>query len=278
MSLQLMYITNDTAIAQIAEKCGVDRIFVDMEYIGKDLRQGGMNTVQNRHTTEDVRRMKNALSTAELLVRCNPIHDRTEQYVSSEQEIEEIITAGAEYIMLPYFKDAKAVERFLRCVNGRCKTVLLFETPEAVEAADEILTLQGIDEVFIGLNDLSLGYHKKFMFEILADGTVEELAIRFRKRKIPFGFGGIAAVGQGMLPAEKIIREHYRLFSQSVILSRSFCNTQELKDTEEIERIFAEGIRKIREVERECAEYQAYFKENISEIQDIVEQIKQRVG
>ena len=35
MSLKLMYITNRPEIAQIAESAGVDRIFVDMEYIGK---------------------------------------------------------------------------------------------------------------------------------------------------------------------------------------------------------------------------------------------------
>lgn len=33
--LKLMYITNRTKIARIAEAAGVDRIFVDMEYIGK---------------------------------------------------------------------------------------------------------------------------------------------------------------------------------------------------------------------------------------------------
>lgn len=277
MSLKLMYITNDETVAKIAEKSGVDRIFVDMEYIGKELRQGGMNTVQNHHDLDDVRRIKATLQSSELLVRCNPIHEKTEQYMSSEQEINEIIKAGADYIMLPYFKKVSEVDSFLRYVDGRCKTVLLFETPEAVEVVDEILTLQGIDEVFIGLNDLSLGYHKKFMFEILADGTVEQLAVRFRKHKIPFGFGGIAAIGQGMLPAEKIIREHYRLFSQSVILSRSFCNTQELTEKTEIERIFIDGIKKIRRAECECAEHQLYFKENLCEIQDIVEQIKQRV-
>ena len=33
MALKLMYITNKPEIAQIAESSGVDRIFVDMEYI-----------------------------------------------------------------------------------------------------------------------------------------------------------------------------------------------------------------------------------------------------
>ena len=48
--LKLMYITNDPKIAVIAENAGVDRIFVDMEYIGKSDRQGGMDTVQCFHT------------------------------------------------------------------------------------------------------------------------------------------------------------------------------------------------------------------------------------
>ena len=34
MPLNLMYITNRPEIAQIAESSGVNRIFVDMEYIG----------------------------------------------------------------------------------------------------------------------------------------------------------------------------------------------------------------------------------------------------
>ena len=53
-NIKLMYITNRPEVAVIAEKNGVDRIFVDMEYIGKDLRQGGMDTVQSHHTIEDI--------------------------------------------------------------------------------------------------------------------------------------------------------------------------------------------------------------------------------
>ena len=54
--LKLFYITKDPAVARIAQAAGVDRIFVDMEYIGKAQRQGGMDTVQNHHTVEDVAR------------------------------------------------------------------------------------------------------------------------------------------------------------------------------------------------------------------------------
>lgn len=61
MPLKLMYITNRPDIAQIAETAGVDRIFLDMEYIGKTARQGGMDTVQNHHTLEDVKKLQKRL-------------------------------------------------------------------------------------------------------------------------------------------------------------------------------------------------------------------------
>ena len=57
--LKLMYITNNPEIARIAEDAGVDRIFVDLEHIGKTDRQGGMDTVQSHHTIEDVKEIRN---------------------------------------------------------------------------------------------------------------------------------------------------------------------------------------------------------------------------
>ena len=43
--LKLMYITNDPTVAKIAADAGVDRIFIDMEVLGKAERQGDMDTV-----------------------------------------------------------------------------------------------------------------------------------------------------------------------------------------------------------------------------------------
>ena len=177
--LKLMYITNRPEIAQIVEKSGVQRIFVDMEYIGKSDRQGGMDTVQSRHTIEEVKKIRNVIIQAKLMVRCNPIHNATNNYCSSKQEIDAIIESGADIIMLPYFKTVKEVETFIELVDGRAKTLPLVETPEAVNCIDEILKLKGLDEIFVGLNDLSLGYGMKFMFQLLADGTVEKLCAKF---------------------------------------------------------------------------------------------------
>ena len=263
--LKLMYITNNPLVAQIAETAGVDRIFVDMEYIGKADRQGGIDTVKNHHTIEDIRVISNAITEADVLVRINPIHEATDDYISSEEEINLAIENGAQFLMLPYFKSVNEVSRFLKIVDGRVKTIPLIETPEAVEAIDEILQLD-IDEIFIGLNDLSLGYKKKFMFELLADGTVEKLCYKFKMKGIPYGFGGIAALGEGRLASEQIIAEHYRLGSSCVILSRSFCNTQKIGHIGKISEIFLKGVKEIREYENEVAIHSDFFLNNFEEV------------
>lgn len=265
MALNMMYITRDPVVARIAEANGVDRIWVDMEFIGKDARQGGMDTVQSHHTIADVRAIRSAVTRAEVLVRINPIHPPLADYGDSAWEIDAAIDAGADVLMLPYFKTVNEVRLFLALVAGRVKTMLLVETPEAVDHIDEILALPGIDEIHIGLNDLSLGYGMKFMFQLLVDGTVERLCLKFREAGIPYGFGGIAALGRGALPAERIIREHYRLGSRRVILSRSFCNTSLITDYDEIAEVFRVGMADIRALEAECRQHASYFWDNRTE-------------
>lgn len=272
MSLKFMYITNSPEVAQIAEAAGVDRIFVDMEYIGKSDRQGGMDTVQSHHTLEDIKKVANAIEKAELLVRINPIHEASDKYISSKEEIDKAIENGAQILMLPYFKTVDEVKTFVELVGGRVKTMPLLETPEAVECIDEILKLD-IDEILIGLNDLSLGYGKKFMFELLVDGTVENLCNKFKKKGIPYGFGGIAGLGKGVLPAERIITEHYRLGSSRVILSRSFCDVNKVKHLGNISLTFINGIKEIREYEEKIARYKDFFTNNIEEVKKGVEQV-----
>lgn len=278
MAIKLMYITNNPEVAKIAEKCGVNRIFVDMEYIGKGERQGGMDTVQSHHTTEDVKNIKAVVKSAQVLARCNPIHPATDEYESSRDEINRIIECGADIIMLPYFKTVNEVKTFVSLVNKRVKTMLLFETPEAREIADDILKIDGIDEVFIGLNDMSLGYGMKFMFQLLADGTVDELCEKFKKKGISYGFGGLASLEGGLLPGKMVLKEHYRVGSGCVILSRSFCNTNKITDLAEIESIFEKGLANIRAFEKECTtSTHNQLEENRQDVKKAVDAILERI-
>ena len=272
--LKLMYITNRPEVAKIAEDSGVDRIFIDMEYIGKDERQAGMDTVKSHHTISDIKKIRPIINNAELLVRVNPIHKKTNDYCSSFEEINHVIDAGADIIMLPMFRNAQEVKEFLSIVDHRVKTILLLENKDAVDNLEDILKLEGIDEVHIGFNDLHISYKKKFMFELLTDGTVKKICKTLKNKEIPFGFGGIARIGHGALPAEYIIPEHYALGSQMVILSRSFCDANKAENLESIEVIFKEGIEKIRDKEREVSNYsEKEFEKNHSVVCKKIEEI-----
>lgn len=272
--LKLMYITNKPWVAKIAEDAGVDWIFLDMEFIGKDARQGGLDTVQNHHTVKDIENIKNAVKTAKVLVRVNPIHDALPNYPSSKDEIEASIKAGADILMLPFFKTVEEVKRFVGYVGGRAKTLLLMETVEAANLVDDILEVPGVDMIHLGLNDMHLELGMKFMFELLADGTVEKLGNKIKAKGIPFGFGGIATLDGGALPGSMVLKEHVRLGSSMVIVSRSFCNTDVVTDINEVKHIFDTGISGLRNLEKEVSRKDVvYLEENRLAVIDAVNRI-----
>lgn len=272
--LDLMYITNNPAVARIADQNGVDRIFVDMEYIGKELRQARLDTVKSRHTIDDVRCISGVLNNAELLVRVNPLHEKTEIYTDSVDEINQVIEAGAQTVMLPMLRTVDDAARFVEIVDGRAKTMLLVETPEAADSIGKLANLEGIDEIHIGLNDLHLALGLKFMFELLADGTVERLCKTVLDAGVPVGFGGIARLGYGMLPAEYVIAEHYRVGSTRAILSRSFCNVNQMSSVDEIESLFMSEMIRLRNWERKVSQYsENEFMENHRKVTQLVQSI-----
>lgn len=268
MALKLMYITNDEKIAKVAEDSGVDWIFIDLEINGKDERQGHLDTVISRHNIDDVKKIRNVLTQSEILVRVNPI------YEGSKGEIDQVIKDGADIVMLPFYKTKDEVETFINYVNGRAKVCLLCETSEAVENIDLILNVSGIDYIHIGLNDLHLSYNMKFMFELLSNGTVDMLCNKFEQHGVSYGFGGIAQLGHGTLPAENIIAEHFRLGSSMAILSRTFCNTNNNDDIGLVEKTFKTGVNEIREYERQLMYKDgSFFERNRSYVKDKVTEI-----
>ena len=268
MSLTLMYITNNPEVALIAQKNGVDRIWVDLEQLGKAERQKNMNTVKSTHTINDVKIIAPLMKTSQLLVRVNPWNE------NSKQEIKEVIEAGADIIMLPMWKSVLEVQNFIMATEGKVKTTLLLETKEAVECLDEVLQLPGIDEIHIGLNDLHLSYGLSFMFELLSNGTVEKICNKIKHSGLPYGFGGIARLGEGLLPAEKIILEHYRLGSTRAILSRSFCNTEVITDVLEVNDLFQKHLNELRVFEDSVSVIQKEeLEKNKHEVQNIVNSI-----
>ena len=214
--MKLLYISNDINEVKKIDRIGIDFIFIDLEINGKKERQGHLDTFISNHTMEDVKNIKKVLRNAKLLVRVNPIAER------SKEEIDKVIEYGADVVMLPMFKTKEEVEKFVSLIDKRAKVCLLLETSEAFFRIDEILSVQGIDYIHIGLNDLHLSLGLDFMFECLAGDFMEHLVNKISKKRIDFGIGGIARIGEGELPSEVILKEHVRLGSKMAILSRTF--------------------------------------------------------
>ncbi len=268
MALNLIYLTNQPAVARIAEANTVNWIMVDLEKHGKKERQHGTNSVLSEHEITDIGKIKEALTSAHVLVRVNPI------FTGSQNEINAVIEQGAEMVMLPYFKSKEEVETFLACVKGRAKTMLLLETREAVEAIDEILALSGIDSMYIGLNDLHISYKKTFLFESLVDGLAEELVDKFRKQGLPYGIGGIASLDGGLIPGKMILTEDVRLGVTYAILSRAFCDTGKESNIQVIENQFESGVAALRKYEAALKDQDdCHFVENRKEVERRVKEI-----
>ena len=214
--MKLMILAADPQSAIDAQNAGVDRIFYDLEWIGKSERQHGRNTVMSDNSIDDIPAVREVLRESELLVRTNPIH------AYSKVEIDKSVGYGADVLMLPMAMDQHDAEQYVEMVGGRAKVCIMIETAAAMARLDKILAVPGVDEVFIGLNDLHISMGLTFMFELLSDGLVEYIADKCNKAGMPFGFGGIARIGEGDLPSDYILGEHVRLGSSSVILSRTF--------------------------------------------------------
>jgi hypothetical protein len=238
--LELIQITNDPAFARRCDALGGFRLFVDLERLGKAERQAGRNTFISAHELEDVGRIKRVLARSPLMVRVNPLNPGT------AGEVEAVLAAGADMLMLPMFTRASELREFCALVGGRAPIVPLLETAAALDCLDEWIATPGLAEVYVGLNDLHLSLGHRFMFEPLALGMVERVAAAARSNGLRFGFGGIARLGEGLLPGRDVLAEHLRLRSESVILSRTFHRSED-KGT------FEDEVARLREAERELA-------------------------
>lgn len=222
--IDLLAITNSPETAARLDAIPGVRVFVDLERNGKAERQQGRNTFISTHTVADIGPVKAALTTAKLMVRVNPY--QAENEAACDAEINAVLAQGADMLMLPMFRQASELQAFARLVNGRAPIVALLETTGALESLYDWIATPGLTEVFVGLNDLHLSLGCSFMFEPLARGHVERVAIAVKAHGLRFGFGGIARLDEGALPGRDVLAEHVRLGSSAVILSRTFFNTE----------------------------------------------------
>jgi hypothetical protein len=197
---------------------------------------------------DDVGRIKAMLKQSRLMVRVNPYQAHNPQ--ACQAEVDAVLAQGADLIMLPMFSQAQELQAFAAIVAGRAPIVPLLETAGALDTLEAWLDTPGIDEVFVGLNDLHLSLGCRFMFEPLLMGHVDRVAAVAKGRGLRFGFGGIARMDEGMLPGHDVLAEHVRLGSRAVILSRTFNRAY----THAGEKSFEQAVASLRVAERDLGQ------------------------
>jgi len=217
--VKLSLITNCPIMAGYADGI-LERIMIDLEYIGKKERQTGKDLFHSEHKITDVSNIKSVLKETPLMVRVNCIHSDT------PSEIDEVINKGADVVMLPFFKTLEEVDLFINCVNNRAKVSLLIETKEAVDLLDQLVHINSIDEYHIGLNDLSISLGNETIFDAILDGTIEQCISILKSSNKPYGFGGVGSLSNRSLTIDPLLclSEQIRLGCSIGWLGRSFRN------------------------------------------------------
>ena len=236
--LILTFWTADLELARFADRAGVDRIGVDLEVIGKSERQGGMDTWISGHSEELLPSMKEQMSRAKLFARTNPLHP------GSVDEVERLLDMGVEVFMLPFFTTPKEVSSFARIVRDRAHIVPLLENVQAAKQINELVELDEIQEIHVGINDLGLSLGFKNRFLTLGTDLVIHIASRVNDsgKRLGFGHVGRAMDDSLPIPSELVYAQYARLRATATIISRKF-----VYDTGMMESEFITEIQKVRE-------------------------------
>ena len=210
--------TADPELAQDADASGVDRIGVDLERNGKAVRQRGLGTWISPHREDDLDAVGAVLSDAALFARVDPLH------AGSARQVESVLARGAKVVMLPMVESARETREFVCMVGGAATVVLLVETREAIRRLPELVAVDGVDEVHLGLNDLALSLGVRNRWLVLAGDLAVEAGRAVRAAGKRFGLGAVGRPDDRGLPVpvNLVYAEYPRTGATAALLSRSF--------------------------------------------------------
>ena len=216
----LTHMTDDPEEIRLASAVGVDRIGPDLETYKKEERQGGMGTRISSHDPEAITAVARSQGEAAPFCRVDPIHE------GSAAQIDQVIAGGAGWIMLPMFRTPEEVRTFVRLIAGRAEPVILVETVAATIRLPEILKVEGVSGVHIGLNDLMIDAGLGSRVELLISPWLEEICRKIRRTGLPLHIGGIASIlDQDLpIPAEPVLARLVELGASGSLITRVLAN------------------------------------------------------
>lgn len=209
---ELLLFAADTNVVKQATDAGVHGFIVDWENKGKQARQSKFNTQINKHTVEDLRRVRESTDHT-VICRINRYGPWT------KDEIEAAINGGANELFLPMVRNPQEVMKTLDMIRNRCGLGILVETADAVQCSNELAQFP-LSRVYVGLNDLAISRGLDNIFISISDDTVERVRQHFQ---MPFGFGGLTLPDLGApIPCRLLIHELVRTNCCFSFLRRSF--------------------------------------------------------
>jgi HpcH/HpaI aldolase/citrate lyase family protein len=215
--------TDDPDVARRADRAGIDRVGIDIERLGKAERQRGLGTWISPHRTEALDDVGAELSSAALFARVNPLH------AGSAREVGDVLSRGAQVVMLPMVATVEEAREFVRLVDGAAVVVLLVEQIVALRRIDELAAVDGVDELHIGLNDLALSLGVRNRWLALAGDLAVDAGAAVHAAGKRFGLGAIGRAGDSGLPVPPglVYAEYARTGANSALVSRSFFRSDE---------------------------------------------------
>ena len=196
----------------------MQRVGLDLDRLGKLERQRGRGTWISDHRLERLAEVRQQLCNARAFARVNPLNPGT------AREVEAALAFGAQVLMLPMWESAADVERFLDMVGGRAFVVPLLETRGAGNAIEDVVELEGIEEVHVGINDLALSTGARQRFEVLDLPLVSRVARTVCSAGLRLGIGAVGDVADGGLPVapDLLYARYVQLGANASLLARSF--------------------------------------------------------
>ena len=210
--------SEDAELVARADAAGIDRIGLDIESLGKAERQKSLGSWISPHRLDDLAGLRRIVRQGELFCRLNPI------LPGSRAEIERAVECGVDVLMLPMFTTAAEVATFVALVAGRAKVVPLLEHRLAAERVDDIVAVDGLDCVHVGLTDLALSLKLRNRFSLLTSALLERIAEAVHKRGLRLCVGGIgrAMDASQPIPTDLIYAQYPRLDATGALVSRAF--------------------------------------------------------
>ncbi|KAK1144564.1 hypothetical protein N8T08_005437 [Aspergillus melleus] len=199
--MSIKFVTGNE-IPMMCKMAGIHAMFIDMEHSSLDMR-----------------------TVAQLILACNyaGVSPVVRSPSKSHWHISRILDSGAAAVVIPHVETIQEVRDIVRhakfaplgtrgCTNNQAalnfqhvptlmqneilneQTMLIpmIETPSAVDIAEEILSVEGVDGVLVGSNDLctDLGIPGKYDSELYQDAVTKVIQAANKTGK-PVGIGGI---------------------------------------------------------------------------------------